>query len=445
MTSEIILPADVEAERATLGSCLLNREAITAIAPWLPASDFYAEKHAWVYQAMLDLFDRGVPPDLRLVCAELTRASRLDAVGGIAYLVELTDAVPTSYHVEHYAELVSTAAVLRGLMIAGSQITKIAQHAGDKAEALGAAQAQLDALNGRASADDDLVSISAVVESQYMTLQKSIETGQPVQIGIPTGFRDLDEMTGGLHRGDLDILAARPSVGKSALAGCIGYNVARAGHRVGIFSLEMGSDQYIQRLAAIDSGVNLQAMRLGHLRDEDMAAYMGTLGRLNALPIAISDTPGATVRDIRARIMRSAGRNGAFDLIIIDYLQLMSGRRSENRQQEVSDISRGLKQLARELDVPILALSQLSRAVEGRTSHVPMLSDLRESGALEQDADIVAFIYREELYDKETDKKGIAELHIAKHRNGPIGVVPLRFDAATTKFSDLSYRGFEGY
>jgi replicative DNA helicase len=439
------LPAAPDAERATLGSILLNREAIIPIAPWLRPGAFYLEKHAWIYQAMLDCYDRGEPPDLRLVAAELARRDRLEAIGGVPYLADLIDAVPTSYHVEYYARLVQQAAVNRGLIDAARHIAAIGYDNQDADAATAAAQAALDQVHDRPATDDDLVPLSAIVDEQYTLIERAQDSGEPITPGVPTGFRDLDELLGGLHRGDLIVLAARPSVGKSALAASIAYQVGSAEGRVSIFSLEMGRDQYAQRLAAIDSGINLHGLRHGHMRMAELEAYMQTLGRLAGLPIAISDAAGASVRDIRARILRRAAKDGAPDLVIIDYLQLMVGSRGESRQQEVSDISRGLKTLARELDVPILALSQLSRAVEGRTSHVPMLSDLRESGAIEQDADVVAFIYREELYDRETDKKGIAEIHIAKHRNGPIGVAPMRFDANTTRFQTLTYREPDGY
>lgn len=446
MLTERPPPTALDAERCVLGSVLLNREAMIPIAPWLRPGAFYLEKHAWIYQAMLELYDRGTPPDTRLVADALTQAGRLDLVGGVPFLADLIDDVPTSHHVEHYARLVARAALNRGLILAGGTIAAIGYDDQDAEAALAAAQAKLDALSDRQSNDDDLTPLADIVEQQYQLVERAAETGEPIAPGVPTGLRDLDELLSGLHRGDLIILAARPSVGKSALAATIAYHIGDAGGRVAVFSLEMGKDQYMQRLAAIDSGINLHSLRHGHFRESELAVYMETLGRLAPMGIHISDAAGASVRDIRARILRHAARVGQPDLVIIDYLQLMqSPRRDGNRVQEVSDISRGLKILARELDVPILALSQLSRAVEGRTSHVPLLSDLRESGALEQDADVVMFIYREELYDRETDKKGIAEIHIAKHRNGPIGVVPLRFDAHTTRFQTLSYRTVDGY
>ena len=441
MPTDHPLPADIDAERATLGSILLNREAIVPIAPWLKPEHFYLEKHAWIYTAMLACYDRQQPPDIRLVAAELTSRGRLDAVGGYPYLADLSDAVPTSYHVEHYARIVERCAVGRAIIAAGARIAALGYNQHSDPDALLAAAYQvLDDAADRPASDDALVPISAVLDAQYDAIRDAIDRGEQVQLGVQTGLRDLDELTGGLHKQDLIVVAARPSVGKSALAACIAYHVGMARRRVDVFSLEMSREQYTQRLIAIDSGLNLHAVRLWNLSERDLSAYLTTMGRLSECPIAIDDGAALSVADIRARVLRRAAQLGRPELVIVDYLQLMQGRRDDGRVQEVSDISRGLKNLAKELDVPLIALSQLSRAVEGRTSHVPMLSDLRESGAIEQDADIVLFIYREELYDKESDKKGIAELHIAKHRNGPIGVIPARFDSSTTRFSDLTYR-----
>ncbi|MFM7679227.1 MAG: replicative DNA helicase, partial [Roseiflexaceae bacterium] len=262
---------------------------------------------------------------------------------------------------------------------------------------------------------------------------------------VQTGYRDFDQITGGLQRSDLIILAARPGTGKTSFAMSLAYNVAMYfQHTVAVFSLEMGREQLVQRLIAMETQIDTHRLRLGQVPDNQLKLVFEAMGRLSSAPIYIEDTPGISVMELRSKARRLKTQYGC-DLIVIDYLQLMSGRGKENRVQEVSEISRGLKALARELNVPVIALSQLSRAVEGRQSHVPMLSDLRESGSIEQDADIVMFIYRDELYNKESDKKGIAEIHIAKHRNGPVGVVNMRFDPATTRFADLTYRSPEGY
>ena len=438
------LPANLDAERATLGSILLNREAIVAIAPWLPTTAFYLEKHAWIYEAMLACYNARVPPDTRTVSDELRRQDRLDPIGGIPYLAELVDAVPTSYHVEYYARIVERTALLRQLIIAGGRIAALGYDEQDDLEAtLDKAEATLFEVSQRRSTQD-FVHIGQIIDSYYEQINYLQEHHGEV-VGVPSGFRDLDEITGGMQRSDLIILAARPSVGKTSFALSLAYNVATLHQAtVGVFSLEMSREQLVQRLLALDTGINTHTLRTGHIRDTELQVLIEAMGRLASTPIYIEDTPGLSVMEVRSKARRLQSQSGV-DLIVIDYLQLMAGRRTDNRVQEVSEISRGLKALARELNVPVIALSQLSRAVEGRTSHVPMLSDLRESGSIEQDADIVMFIYREELYDKETDKKGIAEIHIAKHRNGPIGVVPMRFDANTTRFMDLTYRSPDGY
>jgi replicative DNA helicase len=669
------LPANIDAERATLGSILLNREAIVAIAPWLPPSAFYLEKHAWIYEAMLACYNGRVPPDMRTVADELRRHDRLDPIGGIPYLAELIDAVPTSYHVEYYARIVERTALLRQLIVAGGRIAALGYDEQDDLEAtLDKAEATLFEVSQRRSTQD-FMHIGQIIDSYYEQINYLQEHHGEV-VGVPSGFRDLDEITGGLQRSDLIILAARPSVGKTSFALSLAYNVATTSQAtVGVFSLEMSREQLVQRLLSLDTGINTHTLRTGHIRDTELQQLMEAMGRLASMPIYIEDTPGLSVMEVRSKARRLQSQSGV-DLIVIDYLQLMAGRRTDNRVQEVSEISRGLKALARELNVPVIALSQLSRAVEGRTSHVPMLSDLRESGCLagetliylpdegvyrridqlvgqsgfnvlalntetwrleprpvlrafstgtrpvyrmmtrlgrsiratanhkfltiqgwkridqlaigmrlalpqhlhgsssttrssgsrthpsmptsktaqslvtspsmmpllvgaiprgcpttassgaviaaqpviagiagdhegsplrcdaddahqrhtyttinhfsgdvlwdeiisidpagvavvydltvkglhnfaandivahnsiEQDADIVMFIYREELYDKETDKKGIAEIHIAKHRNGPIGVVPMRFEANTTRFMDLTYRTPDGY
>jgi len=649
---EKTLPANIEAERATLGSILLNRDAIIAIAPWLLSDYFYLEKHNWIYEAMLTCYNARIPPDTRTVSEELRRRDRLDPIGGIPYLSELVDSVPTSYHVEYYARIVERTALLRQLIGAGGKIAALGYDEQDDLEAtLDKAEATLFEVSQRRSTQD-FMHIGQVIDSYYEQINYFQEHRGEV-VGVPTGFRDLDEITGGLQRSDLIILAARPSVGKSSCALSIAYNIATIHQAtVGLFSLEMSREQLVQRLLSMDTKIDSHKLRTGDIREAELQRVMEAMGRLAAVPIYIEDTPGLSVMEVRSKARRLQSQAGV-DLLIIDYLQLMQGRRSDNRVQEVSDISRGLKALARELNVPVIALSQLSRAVEGRTSHVPMLSDLRESGCLvgetliylpdegiyrridelvgqtgvrvlainpetwklearpilnafttgkkpiyqmttrlgrsiratgnhqfltihgwrridelelgtrlalprqlpgpmeatlrdqelallghligdgctlprqpihyttndltlaqmvadfaielfgdavkprisrerqlnlsnsdiywdeitsidpcgeadvydltveglhnfvadniivhnsiEQDADIVIFIYREELYDKETDKKGIAELHIAKHRNGPVGVVPLRFEASTTRFMDLSYRTPDGY
>ncbi|NBU63683.1 MAG: replicative DNA helicase [Chloroflexia bacterium] len=438
------LPSNVDAERATLGSVLLNRDALAAIAAWLKPEYFYLERHNQIYEAMLTCFNNRVPPDTRTVSEELRRRGHLEQVGGVIYLAELVEGVPTSYHVEFYARIVERTAILRRLINTGAQIAALGYNEQieidetiDKAEAL-----LFDIAQKRTS--QDFVHISSVVDSYYEQLNYLQEHRGEV-MGVQTGYRDFDQITGGLQRSDLIILAARPGTGKTSFAMSLAYNVAMYySNTVAVFSLEMGREQLVQRLIAMETQIDTHRLRLGQVPDNQLKIVFDAMGRLAQAPIYIEDTPGISIMELRSKARRLQSQHGV-SLIIIDYLQLMSGRGKENRVQEVGEISRGLKALARELNVPVIALSQLSRAVEGRQSHVPMLSDLRESGSIEQDADIVMFIYRDELYNKESDKKGIAEIHIAKHRNGPVGVVNMRFDPSTTRFADLTYRAPEGY
>lgn len=433
-------PADIDAERAVLGSVLLNRDAIIPIAPWLAPRAFYLEKHAWIYEAMLTCYDARIPPDLRTVMDALRTRDRLDAVGNLSYLSTLIDAVPVSSHVEYYARIVERCAHQRAAISAGGQIAALGYLADDSETLDAACYATLDAALQRQATDDTLVPLATIVEARAALVHDAIERGEQVQLGIPTGLRDLDELTGGLHPSDLVIVAARPGVGKSSLALSLAATIAAAGRRVDIFSLEMSRDQNLDRLIAMRTGLDLMRVRMLALNDAGLAAYMGALGWASGLPIAIDDQPALSVHDMRARILRRGAQLGPPAVVIVDYLQLMSDPKSKTRLDIVSESARGLKNLAKELDTPILAISQLSRAVEARPVHVPLLSDLRESGEVEQAADLVMFIYREELYDRESDKKGIAELHIAKHRHGPVGVIPVRFDPSTTRFMDLTYR-----
>jgi replicative DNA helicase len=393
---------------------------------------------------MLACFNNRVPPDTTMVTEELRRRSQLDQVGGMLYLHELIDTVPTSYHIEYYAKAVERTALLRRLIATGGQIAALGYNEQSEIdETIDRAEALLFDIAQRRSTQD-FVHIKSVVDGYYEQLTYLQEHRGEI-MGVQTKYRDFDQITGGLQRSDLIILAARPGTGKTSFAMSLAYNVAMYNrHTVAIFSLEMGREQLIQRLIAMETQIDTHRLRLGQVPDNQLQVVFEAMGRLSQAPIYIEDTPGISVMELRSKARRLQSQHGV-DLIIIDYLQLMTGRGRENRVQEVSEISRGLKALARELNVPVIALSQLSRAVEGRQSHVPMLSDLRESGSIEQDADIVMFIYRDELYNKESDKKGIAEIHIAKHRNGPVGVVNMRFDAATTRFSDLTYRTPEGY
>ncbi|HVX30949.1 MAG TPA: replicative DNA helicase [Nitrolancea sp.] len=435
-TLEKLPPSNLEAEQSVLGSLLIDRDAVIRIASFLKPSDFYSSGNGIIYEAILDLYNRRVPPDFVTVVDELTRRERLQEVGGVAYLTELINTVPTAVHIEYYGRIVERTATLRRLIDAGATIINIGyddsievEEALDRSERAIFGVSQLRTVR-------DFVGIGEVLETYFDKLD-TIQQHRGDVVGVPTGYADMDKLTGGFQRSDLIILAARPSVGKSALQLGITHNAAvKHGKTVGIFSLEMSAEQLVQRLLSMETGVDSHRLRMGLIDDSEWDQITRAFGRLAEANVYIDDTPGISIMEVRSKARRLYAERG-LDLIIIDYLQLLSGRRTENRVQEISEISRSLKGLARELNVPVLALSQLSRAVESRTDHRPMLSDLRESGSIEQDADIVMFIYREEVYDKETEKKGLAEVIIAKHRNGPTGTVNLRFFERTARFADL--------
>jgi replicative DNA helicase len=362
---------------------------------------------------------------------------QLDLVGGITFLGEVSTEVPTAVHVEYYARIVERTATRRRLIETGGKIVALGYEESEEVEAsLAQAEAELAAVSAHRGLQT-YVSVGHVINTLFNQIEKAQEH-HGERTGLATGYNELDDLTGGLQKSDLIILAARPSVGKSALAMSLAYNAAKHAHApVAVFSLEMSREQLTQRLVAMHTGIAMQHLRNGSLTSAELHRVFDGMGVISELPIYIEDTAGLSIAELRAKARRMHAEIG-LQLLVIDYLQLMAGAggKGQNREQEVSEISRGLKALARELNIPLIALSQLSRAVEGRASHIPMLSDLRESGSLEQDADIVWFIYREELYDRETNKKGIAEIHMAKHRNGPLGIVPLRFEARTTRFEN---------
>jgi replicative DNA helicase len=435
-TAEKQPPHSIDAEFSVLGSLLIDRDAIIRVASFLKTDDFYRSGNGHIYQAILDLYNRREPPDFVTVVDELERRGLLENVGGISYLTELINSVPTAVHVEYYGRIVERTSTLRRLIHAGTEIANIGFDSGmDVEDALDRAEQHLFSVSQRRTARD-FVSIGQVLENYFDKLD-FIQQHRGEVMGVPSGFADIDKLTGGLQRSDLIILAARPSIGKTSLQLGFAHNAAvRAGKTVAIFSLEMSAEQLVQRLLSMETGVDSQRLRMGYIDDAEWEQISRAFGRLAEANIFIDDTPGISVMELRSKARRLMAEHG-LDFVIVDYLQLMQGRRSENRVQEISDISRGLKGLARELDVPVLALSQLSRAVEARSDHHPMLSDLRESGSIEQDADIVMFIYREDAYDPDTDKKGIAEIIVAKHRNGPTDTVHLRFFDRTARFADL--------
>ena len=440
------LPHSLDDERAVLSSVIRNRDAIVPIAPWLDAGHFYRDANGYIYAAQLACFKARTTPSILNIAAELKKAERLDAVGGMDALAALTDDFVSPYDIESYARRVVNAATLRRIVEAAPRIARIGNdQRADADVALADAMRELSRIQTR-SADDALQPLSGAVTSYYDKMGRVMK-GETSALGIRTGYRDLDDITVGLHADELTVIAARPAVGKTAFMLSMAYNIAkRRDVDTLLFSLEMSRDPLLIRLVAMDTRIDSHRLRVFHLTEDEQRLVIESLGRMAELPVYIADISAMTADQIRLATIRHTSKYQRPCVPMIDYLQLMgSTRRHENRVQDVSEISRSLKNMARELHVPIVALSQLSRAVEGRTNHVPLLSDLRESGSIEQDADNVWFIYREELYDKDTEKRGVAELHIAKHRNGPVGVIPMRFDLATTRFDTLTYREVEGY
>ncbi|GAB4563882.1 MAG: replicative DNA helicase [Anaerolineae bacterium] len=436
-TAERLVPANIEAEEAVLGSLLIDPDAIIKIAASLRPDDFYLEKHRWIYEAALDLHERRQPTDLLTLCDELERRGRLEDVGGRAYIAELVNAVPSAIHVEHYASIVTRTSTLRRLISAAGQIAQLAYaDEGEIDEIVDRAEEIIFSVSeGRAQRE--LTPIRDVMDDVVGRIDY-LSRHQGEIMGVPTGFRLLDKLLGGFQKSDLIILAARPSVGKTALALNFAVNAAkRYGQRVAFFSLEMSAEQLVLRLLAAETGIDQQRLRLGQIHEEEWPLLYEAADVLRNTMFFIDDTPALSAMELRTKCRRLHAEYG-IDLIIVDYLQLMRGdTRSENRVQEISYISRALKGLARELNVPVLALSQLSRAVEARNDKRPMLSDLRESGSIEQDADIVMFIYREEMYNEDTDRQNIADVILAKHRNGPTGTVSLYFRKELTQFAEL--------
>jgi replicative DNA helicase len=429
-------PHNLEAEQSVLGSLLIDRDAIIRIASYVKTSDFYRAAHGIIYEAIVTLYNKREPTDLITLVDELRRTGRLEDAGGETYLTELIAAVPTAVHVEYYGRIVERTATLRRLIQAGTEIVDIGYtESMDIEDALDGAEKAIFAVSQKRSTRD-FRSIGEVLE-EYFDRLDTLQQNKGTVVGVPTGFADLDKLTGGLQRSDLIIIAARPAVGKSSLGLGMAFNAAvRYGKTVGLFVLEMSAEQIVQRMLSMETGIDSHRLRMGYIDDSEWSSVTRSFGRLAEANIFIDDTASANIMEVRSKSRRLHAERG-LDLLIIDYLQLMTATRADNRVQEISQISRALKGLARELDIPVVALAQLSRAVETRQSHVPMLSDLRESGSIEQDADIVSFIYREDVYDPDTDRKGIADLIIAKHRNGPIGTVHLRFFDRTARFADL--------
>ncbi|UFJ40424.1 replicative DNA helicase [Brevibacillus humidisoli] len=430
-------PQNTEAEQSVLGAVFLSKEALHTALEILGPQDFYKSAHQRIFQTMLDLYEKGEPVDLVTVTAELQDQKVLDEVGGVTYLTNLASAVPTAANVEYYARIVEEKALLRRLIRTATQIANDGYtREDDVGEIIADAERYILELSQNRNSGG-FIPIRDVLMETYERIEFLSQRRGEVT-GIPSGYPDLDKMTSGFQRSDLIILAARPSVGKTAFALNVAQNVAaRAGESVAIFSLEMAASQLVQRMLCAEGNIDAQKMRTGWLEEDDWQKLTMAIGTLGKAPIYIDDTPGITVQDIRAKCRRLQAERG-LGMILIDYLQLIHGRgRGENRQQEVSEISRTLKGIARELNVPVIALSQLSRSVEQRQDKRPMMSDIRESGSIEQDADIVAFLYRDDYYNRESESNNTVEVIIAKQRNGPTGTVELAFLKEYNKFVSL--------
>ncbi len=434
-----IPPQNVDAEASLLGSILIDTEALGRVADKIHAADFYDGRHTIIYDSMISLYNAHKPIDLLTLSNELEEKKRLREAGGSSYLTELTNSVPTSAHIEQYGEIVSQKSTRRKLITAASDITSMGfDEDGDANELLSRAEAAVFAVS-QDNLKQELASIESILTESFDRLDE-LHKNKSKMRGVRTGFRDLDNILAGLQPSDLVILAARPSMGKSTLAMNIAHHVAaKEKSSVLVYSLEMSKEQLVDRLLAAEAGIDAWNIRTGNLSDQDFEKLGQAMGTLSEAAIYIDDSPMATVLEMRTKARREQQKR-PLGLIVVDYLQLMSGnsrQNSENRVQEISEISRGLKAMARELNVPVLALSQLSRSVENRHPQIPQLSDLRESGSIEQDADVVAFMYREDYYNPETDRENITDIFIKKHRNGPTGKIELYFSPERLQFLSL--------
>lgn len=430
-------PQNLEAEQAVLGAILLDGEALITAMERIQTEDFYRTAHQYIYQSITEIAEANEPVDLITLTAKLQDKRQLEEIGGVTYLSELANAVPTAANVDYYAQIVEEKSMLRRLIRTATQIVSNGYASGDDISSLlSEAEQRILEISQRRSSTG-FVLIREVLMEVFEKVE-FLSQNRGGFTGIASGFRELDRMTSGFQRSDLIILAARPSVGKTAFALNVAQNVGvREKQTVAIFSLEMGAAQLVQRMICAEANVDASRMRTGALEGEDWTKMTMAISSLSEANIYIDDTPGITVYDIRAKCRRLKKERG-LGMVVIDYLQLIQGRgRGDNRQQEVSEISRTLKMMARELDVPVIALSQLSRGVEQRQDKRPLMSDLRESGSIEQDADIVAFLYRDDYYNKESEKEGIIEIIIAKQRNGPVGTVELAFLKQYNKFVNL--------
>jgi replicative DNA helicase len=440
MPEDKIPPQDLIAEQSVIGSMLLDKNAIVRVVEILHPDSFYRDAHRFIYEIILELFDRGEPVDLVTVTDSLRKSGKLDMTGGSVYVADLLNSVPTSANVEYYAKIVEEKATLRRLIEAGTRIVANAFEAAEDVDQIvdHAEKAIFNIALKRVR--EGFHKIDAVIKRVLDKIDSLYDKKEAIT-GTPSGFPDLDRLTAGFQNADLIIIAARPSVGKTALALNVAQNVAiRYKIPVAIFSLEMNKEQLAQRMLCSEAEVDAQRLKTASLSDTGWKKLTRALGKLSEAPIFIDDSATITATEIRAKARRLKLERG-LGLVIVDYMQLMRGRlRVENRTQEISEIARSLKTLARELDVPVLALSQLSRAVEQRTDRIPRLSDLRESGEIEQTADVVLFIHREDYYNPQSDRGNVAEIIIAKQRNGPVGTIELVFRKEIAKFASKESR-----
>jgi len=442
MSIDKLAPQAVEAEQSVLGSILIDADAVLRVADFLRPVDFYRQQHADIYEAMLALHGQREPIDLVTLGDELKRRDRLDEIGGPAYLTTLMNAVPTAVHAEHYGRIVERKAVLRNLIGAAGRIAAVGyEEANDAEVAIDRAESILFEISQRRT-EGGFESLSILLGQAYDRLEYLHEHRGQI-LGVPTGLSQLDAVLGGLQPSDLVILAARPSVGKSSFALNVAQHAAvRETKKVALFSLEMSKEQLALRLLAAETGINPRPLQTGFVDETDWSKIATVMNDMATASMWIDDSPALSVMELRTKARRLEAEQHGLDLVIVDYLQLMQSStptKDNNRVQEVSDISRGLKQLARELKVPVLALSQLSRGVEQRGTAEPRLSDLRDSGSIEQDADVVIFLYRDGEQNPESEVE-LIKAKIAKHRNGPIGEVPLQFRKANTRFYTVAAR-----
>lgn len=436
-----VIPHNLEAETAVLGSMIIDRDAVAVAIQSLRSESFYKEANQKIFSAVVSLYDKNKAVDVLTLVEELNRRGDLDAAGGASYIALLTSSIPTAANIAHYAGIVKEKSILRQLITTSTTIIQQSYNTKTEVdELLDRAESMIFDITARKHSDTKYIHVKDIIKDSIETIDNLYQRKENVT-GIATGFHELDVMTAGLQRSDLIVVAGRPSMGKSALAASIVEHIGTVeGAPVGFFSLEMAKEQLVQRMLCSHARVDAHKVRTGFLSQSDWPRLTNAAGKLSEAPIYIDDTPAVSALELRAKARRMKAQHD-IQFMVVDYLQLMQGAaRSENRQQEISEISRSLKALARELNLPLIAISQLSRAVEQRSDHRPQLSDLRESGAIEQDADLVLLLLREEYYNPTDENRGVAEVIIAKQRNGPVGSIKLAFIAEYAKFENLSYR-----